>query len=155
MNGIRFTYIKIVYLFHQNESGRKELCKWKKFCEWCNGKKTHAHTNNTFHFISFISTELDLLWGNHMIQNENKTTCDKWVQKNNNRNCHVAIAKMEAKWCEQNVYVRSFTVARLYVIIVAIEIRQHAYASFEFIYDSEACLNECFCKKIRISHWFK
>lgn len=96
MNCIRFVHIKDVFLlFHQNENGRKELCKWKKFCE----------------SILFTSTELDLWWGNHVMQNENKTTCVKWVstrtaKKSEEKALFCCQSKLEAKWCEENVCER-------------------------------------------------
>lgn len=112
MNCIRFVYIKDVFLLHQNENGRKELCKWKKFCECCGKKRRHTRARTRMQSILFTSIELDLWWGNHVMQNENKTTCDKWVSKEKERRCHVAKANWklsdakETCVCESDARVR-------------------------------------------------
>lgn len=109
MNCIRFVHIKDVFLLHQNESGSKQLCKWMKLCEWCYGRRGRTLTPS----ISFTSTELDLWWGNHAMQNENKTTCEtnERIQKRPCRCCQSNIWKPSdaKKTCVSDA--RSFTVA--------------------------------------------
>lgn len=108
MNGIRFTYVKNVFLFHQNENGRKELCKWKKFCEWCSKRKTHAHRTHKyfihFHWIGFMMRKsYDAKWEqNNMRQmsiythiykkKEQKLSCchnEKWKLSDARKSCTV------------------------------------------------------------------
>lgn len=119
-----FTYIvhqKCLFIPSKTKTEGRNFVNERNSANDVTKKQTYTHTRARTHKVFYL---LPLNWIYDVMQNENKTTCDKWVHK---RETVLSPKRnVEAKWCEEENVCACVWCAFIYrcklCIIVAIEI---------------------------------